>query len=271
MGLFFPERRPSSKMGRVIRCQRKGAGSVFKAHTKNRKGAARLRAVDYAERHGYIKGVVKDIIHDPGRGAPLAKVTFRDPYRYKLKSETFIASEGMYTGQFIYAGKKANLQIGNILPVGSMPEGTIVCCLEEKAGDRGRMAQASNNLSGFALFVNLAETSPFPKLLIVLNLHEIDSMLGTQGLNETLVHGLVAVVGKNAEECCALVKSLGTLPQSTGQTIVNQGSFEYLLKSSTNVHYSSLYGGNIISFRVRHFSGRPQCVPDFNRKRKSPM
>merc|ERR1712241_899173 len=47
---------------------------------------------DYAERHGYIKGVVKDIIHDPGRGAPLAKVTFRDPYRYKLKSETFIAS-----------------------------------------------------------------------------------------------------------------------------------------------------------------------------------
>merc|ERR1712018_919481 len=106
------------KMGRVIRCQRKGAGGIFKSHTKNRKGAARLRAVDYAERHGYIKGVVKDIIHDPGRGAPLAKVSFRDPYRYKLKTETVIASEGMYTGQFIYAGKKANLQIGNILPVG---------------------------------------------------------------------------------------------------------------------------------------------------------
>ena len=46
-------------MGRVIRSQRKGAGSVFKAHTKHRKGAARLRAVDYAERHGYIKGVIK--------------------------------------------------------------------------------------------------------------------------------------------------------------------------------------------------------------------
>merc|ERR1712029_22870 len=133
------------KMGRVIRSQRKGAGSVFKAHTKKRKGAARLRANDYAERHGYIKGVVKDIIHDPGRGAPLAKVSFRDPYRYKLKTETSIASEGMYTGQFIYAGKKANLQIGNILPVGAMPEGTIVCCLEEKAGDRGGMAKASGN------------------------------------------------------------------------------------------------------------------------------
>jgi len=132
-------------MGRVIRSQRKGPGSVFKAHTKHRKGAAKLRSVDYAERHGYIKGVVKDIIHDPGRGAPLAKVCFRDPYRYKLRMETMIASEGMYTGQFIYAGKKATLLVGNILPVGSMPEGTIVCSLEEKTGDRGRIAKASGN------------------------------------------------------------------------------------------------------------------------------
>lgn len=46
-------------MGRVIRAQRKGAGSVFVAHTKKRKGAAKLRSLDYAERHGYIKGVVK--------------------------------------------------------------------------------------------------------------------------------------------------------------------------------------------------------------------
>lgn len=39
----------------------------------------------------------------------------------------------------------ANLQIGNILPVGTMPEGTIVCCLEEKMGDRGKIARASGD------------------------------------------------------------------------------------------------------------------------------
>ncbi|VDP30275.1 unnamed protein product [Schistosoma mattheei] len=100
-------------MGRVIRSQRKGAGGVFKAHTKHRKGAAKLRPNDFAERHGYIRGVVKEIIHDPGRGAPLAKVSFRD--------------------------------IGNILPIGAMPEGTVVCNLEEKCGDRGRLARASGN------------------------------------------------------------------------------------------------------------------------------
>jgi len=132
-------------MGRVIRAQRKGRGSVFKSHNKHRKGPAKLRAMDFAERHGYIKGVIKDIIHDPGRGAPLAVVHFRDPYRFKQRKELFIAAEGVYTGMFIYCGLKANLQIGNVLPVGQMPEGTIVCNVEEKPGDRGKLARASGN------------------------------------------------------------------------------------------------------------------------------
>jgi large subunit ribosomal protein L8e len=132
-------------MGRVIRSQRKGAGSVFRSHNKHRKGAPKLRSIDFAERHGYIKGIVKEVLHDPGRGAPLARVFFRDPYRYKQRKELFLACEGMYTGQYVYCGKKAQLQVGNVLPVGNMPEGTVVCNLEEKSGDRGRLARASGN------------------------------------------------------------------------------------------------------------------------------
>ncbi|PIO54837.1 Ribosomal Proteins L2, RNA binding domain protein [Teladorsagia circumcincta] len=93
-------------MGRRIRVQRKGAGGIFKSHNKHRKGAAQLRPLDYAERHGYIRGVVKDIIHDPGRGAPLAIIAFRDPYKYKTVKSTVVAAEGMYTGQFVYCGSK---------------------------------------------------------------------------------------------------------------------------------------------------------------------
>ena len=76
-------------------------------------------------------------------GAPLAKVVFRDPYRYKFHTETFIAAEGMHTGQFVYCGKKAVLNIGNVLPLISLPEGTIVCNVEDKAGDRGTLARLS--------------------------------------------------------------------------------------------------------------------------------
>jgi len=99
--------------------------------------------LDFSEKQGYIKGVVKDIVHDSGRGAPLAKVMFRDPYRFKQRTEYFVGVEGMYTGQFVYAGIKASLSVGNILPVNAMPEGTIVSNCEAKTGDRGSFARAS--------------------------------------------------------------------------------------------------------------------------------
>ena len=73
------------------------------------------------------------------------QVVFNDPIRYRKAKELFIAPEGLYTGQFIYAGKKATLTIGNTKPVGEMPEGTIICNVEEKAGDRGAIARASGD------------------------------------------------------------------------------------------------------------------------------
>ena len=50
------------------------------AHTHLRKGVPQFRALDFSERQGYVKGVVREIVHDSGRGAPLARVTFRNPY-----------------------------------------------------------------------------------------------------------------------------------------------------------------------------------------------
>jgi len=132
-------------MGRVIRNQRKGRSPIFTAHTRLRKAPAKFRSLDYAERHGYVRGLVKDIVHESGRGAPLAKVVFRDPYKFRLRTETFIANEGMYTGQFIFAGKKAALTVGNILPLGAMPEGTVVSNVEEKIGDRGALGRVSGS------------------------------------------------------------------------------------------------------------------------------
>ena len=58
---------------------------MYKARVMHRKGPARFRPVDYAEKHGYIKGIVREIIHDPGRGAPVAVVEFKDPYTYRTQ------------------------------------------------------------------------------------------------------------------------------------------------------------------------------------------
>jgi large subunit ribosomal protein L8e len=102
-----------------------------------------MRTLDYAERHGYIRGVIKEIVHDPGRGAPMAKIQFRNPYRYKRDNEIMVAAEGMFLGQSIYCGKKATLTIGNVLPLNQIPEGAVICNVESQPGDGGKYARAS--------------------------------------------------------------------------------------------------------------------------------
>jgi len=130
-------------MGKVIKSQRKGRGSVFTTHGAKRFGPANYRPLDFSERNGYMRGVVREIVHESGRGAPLQVVEFRDPLRYRKVRFHFPAAEGVYAGQFVYAGKKAKMAVGNILPLSELPEGSIICCVERKPGDRGQLAKAS--------------------------------------------------------------------------------------------------------------------------------
>jgi len=61
-------------MGRPLRAQRKGETHtlIFRAHNKHRKGAAKLRVNDFAERQGYVKGVVKEIVFGTARDRMLS-------------------------------------------------------------------------------------------------------------------------------------------------------------------------------------------------------
>ena len=73
------------------------------------------------------------------------KVVYRSANSDRQTTELYIANEGMYTGMFIFSGKKANLAIGNILPLGEMPEGTVVTNVERSPGDQGCFAHCSGN------------------------------------------------------------------------------------------------------------------------------
>merc|ERR1711972_431285 len=57
-------------------------------------------------------------------------------------------------GQFIYCGKKAQLIPGNILPLESMPPGTVINNCEKQAGDKGKFAKTSG---GFAQIIQHIE------------------------------------------------------------------------------------------------------------------
>jgi len=101
--------------------------------------------MDYSDRNGYVRGVVRKILHDPGRGAPMMQVSFRHPTTYRRITEIMVAPEGSFTGQYLLMGKKAPLAIGNVLPLGKLPQSTVICNVETKVGDRGRVARASGD------------------------------------------------------------------------------------------------------------------------------
>ena len=122
-------------MGKQIRVQRRGkGGSVFIARSFRR--IAPVRYPTFTQ--GSLKGVVKELLHEAGRGTPLALVEFSNGMACCLS-----APEGLALNQGITVGSDARPDIGNILPLGRVPEGTMVSSVELHPGDGGRLARAS--------------------------------------------------------------------------------------------------------------------------------
>lgn len=124
-------------MGKQIRVQRRGkGGSVFRARTFRRLAPVRYPIIDKA--YPTLKGVVRDLLHDPGRGTPLALIEFGNGTACCVT-----APEGLSINQGITLGVDARPDVGNILPLGRVPEGTMVSSVELRPGDGGRLARAS--------------------------------------------------------------------------------------------------------------------------------
>jgi len=127
-------------MGKRLLVQRRGRGSsVFRSPSWKREGSARYRPFKFDEVYNKtIAGTVVELLHDPGRGCPLALVKFEDGVEMLM-----MAPEGLAVGQRIYYGANAPVRVGNILPVGKVPEGTMVCNIEIRPGDGGKLARSS--------------------------------------------------------------------------------------------------------------------------------
>lgn len=128
-------------MGKRIRVQRRGRGSpTFRASTHKRVAPVQYPPMSQKERKGVVHGQVVKIVHEPGRGSPLASVKLETGETYHV-----VVPEGVYEGQPTQMGNKASVDVGNVLPLGSIPEGTIICNIELSPGDGGKMARSSGS------------------------------------------------------------------------------------------------------------------------------
>ena len=122
-------------MGRRILVQRRGRGGPqFRAKDVGRIAPAKYPQLPPGETYG---GVVEDLVHERGRQAPLARIRLDDGSVIYLP-----AVMGMERGARISLGPDAPPEDGNVLPIGRIPEGTVVSNIERNFGDGGEIARS---------------------------------------------------------------------------------------------------------------------------------
>ena len=124
-------------MGKRIRVQRRGRGSsTFRALTHKRVAPTRYISLAETKNEESPTAMIEDLVHEPGRGAPIAKIRYKNGVFYN------VAPEGVFIGQEIQLDK-ASTGLGNILPLGQVPPGTLVCSIELSPGDGGKLVKSS--------------------------------------------------------------------------------------------------------------------------------
>jgi len=123
-------------MGKNLIQQRRGRrrGRYYKPSHKNKGDIKYINAKEFT-------GVVEDIIHDPGRTSPLAKIRLQNN-----STMLILATEGIRIGQTIKCtDNKADCEKGNILPIGTIPEGYPIYNIEITPGDGGKLVRSGGS------------------------------------------------------------------------------------------------------------------------------
>lgn len=123
-------------MGKRLITQRRGKGRPrYRSPSHRFKGDIKYPRLDSSRPIG---GQVLEIMHDPGRTAPLAKIMLED-----FTETNIIAPEGIQVGQWIQIGNGKERGIGCIKPIGEIEEGTEIYNLELSPGDGGKLVRVS--------------------------------------------------------------------------------------------------------------------------------
>ncbi|WP_297217091.1 50S ribosomal protein L2 [Thermoplasma sp.] len=126
-------------MGKHIIPQRRGHGSLVYRSPSHR----HLADIKHVAPGSYV---VKDIIHAPGRNAPLLELMGNDG-----KKAYQIAFTGAYVGQNIVAGNVDSVAPGTTTVLANIPDGSYVYNIESSPGDGGEFCRSAGT---FALVVS---------------------------------------------------------------------------------------------------------------------
>jgi large subunit ribosomal protein L2 len=98
----------------------------------------RYRVIDFKRDKFGVPGRVSSIEYDPNRSARIALVSYVDGEKRYI-----IAPVGLRVGDVVMSGTDAEIQIGNALPIASIPVGSTIHNIELHAGKGGQLVRSA--------------------------------------------------------------------------------------------------------------------------------
>ena len=98
----------------------------------------KYRIIDFKRSKDNIPGKVATIEYDPNRSANIALINYVDGEKRYI-----LAPKGLEVGMEIISGEEADIKVGNALPMGNMPEGTVIHNIEMQPGKGGQIARSA--------------------------------------------------------------------------------------------------------------------------------
>ena len=119
-----------------------GRNNSGRITVRHRGGGAKrkYRIIDFKRDKDNVEGTVASIEYDPNRSSNIALIKYADGEKRYI-----IAPKGLKVGMKIESGENADIKVGNSLPIGNIPEGTLVHNIELKPGKGGQIARSAGN------------------------------------------------------------------------------------------------------------------------------
>ena len=98
----------------------------------------KYRIIDFKRNKLNVPGKVASIEYDPNRTANIALINYADGEKRYI-----IAPKGLEVGATVASGEKADIKVGNALPIMSIPVGTMIHNIELRPGKGGELARSA--------------------------------------------------------------------------------------------------------------------------------
>ena len=117
-----------------------GRNNTGRITVRHRGGGVKrkYRIIDFKRNKDDIPATVKTIEYDPNRSANIALLSYKDGEKRYI-----LAPKGLTVGMVVESGAKADIKVGNALPIGVIPVGALIHNIELHPGKGGQLARSA--------------------------------------------------------------------------------------------------------------------------------